>query len=1344
MLFCGLVKKVFSHTSYLLLLALFLTFEASATRQTVSFFNLTTRDGLVSNITNSIVQDKYGFIWIGTQEGLHRYDGFKMTVFQHDHTENSVSSSNISALLYDDDHIWIGTWDGLNVIDIHTFQIRRIYTGEARVIRALHKDQTGNIWIGTSAGILIHNKEKGEFRHYHTGNSNLSHNTIRSFYQSFSGEMWIGTYDGLNLFRNGQFTSWDLKGSYKPLLENNLILAIAPYARGIDSLLWVGTETGLSLFDTKSGNYTLYNSSNTGLSNEVIKCIYHENDSMLWLGTDFGLNIFNPESLEVETFYHDPLIDHTIASNVVWEIFEDRENRLWLITSNGVSVTDKSRPFFSFHEQYFSMQQPRIGNQVKDIIITETGDIWMATIHGVVRENPADGSRKIFTTTSPPHERILLNNVYALKEDDHGRIWIGTAGGINIWEPETENMISVTANRENGLLSNYISGFASDCDGNLWVTAWEGGLFRIDWDGVNPETMVFRLVDPNGDGRLVAGPGHIFYGSNSALWLIDNETLQKSSVEKVNKVLVNKQISSMISAADGSVWIGTLQELIRYFPSADSLVTLPIHTGRPRKIINLQEDERGNIWATTPDAIIRIKLPDKEQVLIPIDPNSPMKGFYPYCSTISKNGHIFFGGDNGYIKIDPDRVYLEDVAPGVFISGLLVNNQEISPSDTVNFLHKDIAFTDRLRLRHNQNSVTFEFTTLDFLFPEYVQFHYRMIPGNPEWVLTSGEKNFAVFANLKPGDYVFEVKGSDRFGRWSEPKTLSITIVPSLWLSRTFIILYIVLFISGTWYAYRVYRNRRRLRNELQLIKLEKQHSEELYQAKIRFFTNISHEFRTPLSLIIPPLQEMLKGNTGRANQEKLLKLANRNAQRLYKLVNQLLDFRKIEAEKLELAASPIELVSFCREIFNSFDDLAVRNEIDYYFSSKIHEITIEADREKIETIIFNLLSNAFKYTPVNGRIGLEISILQNGESPAQLEIAVTDNGIGISPDEQQHIFEQFYQTAESKSLKKGSGIGLTLAREYARLHGGNINVASEPGAGSTFVFSLPIKEPAINEGALPARNTRKIKRNEIKASEPDLPVTAKKVLVVDDNEDILELIEMNLKDHYHVTLAKNGQEALQVLEKQLPHLVISDVMMPVMDGMELCEKIKENKATTHIPVILLTARSLDMHKTEGISKGADLYITKPFDMDYLKSAIKGVFRREEQMTDYIKTQLLLNPGDQPNSNKNQDELFLKKVIDLIENNIANPELSVELLGSAMGMSATHLYRKLKESTGYSTKEIIMNYRMQKAAQMIANNEGNISEIMYAVGFSSLSGFSRSFKTKFGVAPTVYAEDQAS
>ncbi|KAF0201800.1 MAG: signal transduction histidine [Bacteroidetes bacterium] len=1321
------------------LLFLLCIFSLTLAGQTINFTNLTTRDGLSSNITNSIVQDKYGFIWIGTQEGLHRYDGFKMTVFQQNNSDGSISANNISALLYDDDYIWAGTWDGLNKINIHTFEVHRINTGDSRVIRALYKDSQGQIWIGTSAGLLVHNKKTGEFRHYNSSNSNLSHNTIRYFYQTSTGDMWIGTYNGLNRFRNGEFTSYNLKGTYKPLLKNNLIVYIKPFTSKNDSLLWIGTETGLVRFNTFTGDYKHYNASNTKLSNEVVKCINHQNDTILWLGTDFGLNIFNTRTLAVETHYHDPLINHTIASNVIWEIYEDRQKRLWLITSNGVSVTDKSQPFYSFFEQYFSNAEPRIGNQVKDILFSSDGMIWMATIHGVVMKNPETGTKKMFTTSSPPQERILLNNVYALKEDERGRIWIGTAGGINIWDAKKQKMHSVTSNRENGLLSNYISGFATDCNGNLWVTAWEGGLFLIVWDGEKPENMHFQLVDPNGDGRLLATSGHIFYGSNNNFWSIDNKTLQKTPVDKVNKALVNKQISSMMAGSDGTVWIGTLQGLIRYFPEKDSITVISVHTGRPRKIINLQEDQKGNVWATTTEAIIRLKLPGQEQILIPVDKNSQLKGFYHYCSDITHNGQILFGGDNGYILIEPGIIDSSDWTPKVFISGLYVNNQQLSPTDTAGLLQRDVAFTDYLRLKHNQNSLTFEFSTLDYLFPEFVQFQYRL--GQEEWMLTSGEKNFAVFSNLKPGDYVFEVKGSDRYGIWSDVKTLQIRIMPSLWLSKSFILLYFVLAISISWYAYRVYRNRRRLRNELQLIRLEKQHSEALYQAKIMFFTNISHEFRTPLSLIIPPLQELLKGNGSRMNQKKLLILAHRNANRLYKLVNQLLDFRKIEAEKLELAPSPMELVSFCREIFNSFDDLALRNEINYSFISNVDELAVEADREKLETIVFNLLSNAFKYTPFNESISLEISLVKLETGEKNVVLSVKDTGIGIAKEEQTHIFEQFYQTSESKSLKKGSGIGLTLAQEYALLHNGNIEVSSEPGEGSEFVFSFPVKPVHYIRNTETTKYKNIYQTESIQQHKSELPVTAKKILVVDDNEDILELIEMNLNDRYLITTAKNGEEALNIIERVQPNLVVSDVMMPVMDGIELCERIKLNKSTIHIPVILLTARSLEIHKTEGISKGADHYITKPFDMDYLKSAISGIFRREMQMMEYIKTQLVISPGNETDPKKNQDELFLKKVMSLIENNISNPELSVEMLGNALGMSATHLYRKLKEGTGYSTKEIIMNFRMQKAAYMIANNEGNVSEIMYAVGFSSLSGFSRSFKAKFGVAPTAYSKN---
>jgi signal transduction histidine kinase/ligand-binding sensor domain-containing protein/DNA-binding response OmpR family regulator len=1312
------------------------------TSNTPYFTNLTAREGLISNMTNSVVEDPYGFIWIGTQEGLNRYDGLRMTLFQHSGSPESLSSNNISALLNDGEYIWAGTWDGLNKINIKTHEVTRINTGEARVIRALYQDLRGRIWIGTSKGILVYHEVSGEFLHYHTNNSHLSHNTIRCFYESHDGYMWIGTYDGLNRFNDGDITSYNLKGNYKPLLENNLIVSIKPYLEGESALLWVGTETGLALFNTHSGNFHLFNASNTRLSNEVIKSIYHLNDSILWLGTDFGLNTFNTRNHEVVSYYHDPLIGHTIASNVIWEIFEDRRQGLWLITSNGVSITEKKEPFYRFHEQYFSTQPTRIGNQVKDILVASNGVIWLATIHGVVRKNPETAAEKSFSVSSPSGERILLNNVYALMEDESRRIWIGTAGGINIWDTEIERMFAITSNRRNALLSNYISGFASDCDGNLWVTAWEGGLFKVVWDRNHPDDMQFQLVDSNGDGLLVATPGKVYYGSNHGFWAIHPVSLRKTLVKTVVGAMGDRQLSAVIAGSDNSVWIGTLQQILRYFPENDSIISVEIQTGRPQKIINLCEDNQGYLWATTPDAIIRLHTETFEQTIIPFDNNAPMKGFYPNCAAQTNEGDILFGGDNGYIRITPGKVIVMDDEPQVFISGLFVNNRQVYPSGTDAIIKKDIAFTESLRLSHNQNSVTFEFSTLDYLFPGFVQFQYRLLPGQTEWVFTSGDKNFAVFSNLRPSDYLFEVRGTNRFGNWSETKQLPIKIVPSLWLSWGFVFLYVLLFISGAWYAYRVYRNRRKLRNELKYIRLEKQHAEALYQAKIRFFTNISHEFRTPLTLIIPPLQELLKKDTQPAVRDKMLKLASRNAQRLYKLVNQLLDFSKIEAEKLDMVPSPIELVSFCKNIFDSFDDLAARNETTYTFRSDVEVFYMEADMEKLETIIFNLLSNAFKYTPVSGKISLHLGFAETVNEGQIAEITVTDSGIGISREEQTYIFEQFYQTQESKSLKKGSGIGLTLAQEYAQLHNGRISVSSEPGKGSVFTFAIPVMKME-NTGVLqPPEKVSAAKGLILKQENMTLPENAKTILVVDDNEDILDFIDMNLNHRYRIWLARNGNEALDLLEKQPSHLVISDVMMPVMDGIELCARIKQNKVSEHIPVILLTARSLDMHKTEGMNTGADMYITKPFDIEYLQACINSIFRHEEQMEAYIKNRLLLNPENNHDNNKNQDELFLKKIISLIERNLSNPEFSVEMLSNTMGMSATHLYRKLKDITGYSTKEVIMNYRMQKAARMIENNEGNISEIMYSVGFSSLSGFSRSFKARFGVSPTTYASQK--
>ncbi len=1301
------------------------------------FTNLTTQDGLNSNVTNSIVQDKYGFIWIGTQEGVSRYDGYKMMRFQSEGHANSISSDNISTLLYDDDFIWIGTWNGLSRINITTFEIEQINTGDSKVIRTLFKDSSGKIWIGTANGILIYNEKLNSTTFHNTTNSSITHNTIRSFYETKDGTIWIGTYDGLNKYENHIFTGYNLKGNYKPLLENNLICTIHPYSDNNDSILWVGTETGLVKFDTTTGEYFQINSGNTPLSNEVIKCIYRQDDSLLWLGTDFGLNILNIDTREVHSYYHDPLINHTIANNVIWEIFEDQQKRLWLITSGGISIINHKTPDYVMKEAYYSYSEPRIGNQIKAMLVDHDQNLWMASIHGVIKKSATTEKESYFTTTSQPKRRILLDNVYALAQDKLDRIWIGTAGGINIWDPYTQTMKSVTANKQNGLTSNYISGFAMTDDGIMWVSAWEGGLYKVIGDSRKVDKLQFLKVEDNGEGRFLANGNRIFMSIANLFWEIDTKTLQKKSIQAINKELEYKAVSSQTAASDGSIWIGSENRLLKYQPDENSIKSIYISTGAPAKIINIREDKNGFIWCTTHNTLIRVDPTSDTYITMPVNTNTFFKGFYNYSNNVTRKNILYFGGDNGYIEVDPNHINITTEKPEVYISGLYINNQPKLPTDSVQISKLDVPFTDHLKLKYFQNSITFEFTTLDYLFPEVTQFKYRLLPDEDKWTTTSGEKNFAVFSNLKPGDYQFEIAGTNRLGNWSKTKLMTFHISPSLFLSKGFILLYIILIIALTYLIFHIYNYRQKLNNEMNILRLESEHNELMYNTKINFFTNISHEFRTPLSLILPPIQQLLK-NPSNPVQEKMLQLAYRNAQRLYKLVNQLLDLRKIETSEINLSTLPIEMNQLCGEVFQFFSDISSRNEINYTIKRSNEPIFALIDREKIEIVLFNILSNAFKYTPFGGAISLEIKRVNQ-----QVEIIISDTGSGISENDQLRIFDQFYQTAEqSKHIKTGSGIGLTLANEYVKMHKGLLTVNSSVQQGSTFTLTLTTCDPPKEYS-----NTQEIEAKALKSNDPQFllnipPASSKRILIVDDNEDILDFVRWNLQTEFHLITAKDGQEGWKVIKEERPNLVISDVMMPIMDGLELCAKIKADKSTAHLPVILLTAKTMEEQKLEGMQSGADLYITKPFDIDYLRSCIDAIFKRDRQLSEFIKNQLILTPSAPENNSYNPDEQFLSEVMSLIENNLSDSNLTVEYIAAKTNMSATHLYRKLKQITGRSTKELIIDYRLQKAALLIKSKRFNVTETMYAVGFSSLSAFSKSFKNKYGVSPGKYGNKE--
>ncbi len=1334
------------------LIVLLIILSVNTSAQSLFFSTLSTRDGLPSNIISAVTHDRYHFIWVGTGNGLARYDGNGFKIFKRGESENSLPANEISSLLVDDDFVWVGTWRGLCKINVRNFQITRIDLKENIVIRTLYKDKQKNIWIGTSNGLIRFSSAGNTFNYYTTENSALSHNTIRTIHQDARGNLWVGTYDKLNKldFNTNTFEVIDLKGNYKAELKNNLICDIKPVEHS-DSLVWVGTETGLCLLNTITHSYIRYSSENTKFSNEVIKNIYTGVDGNLWVGTDFGLNLFDPKTKKTTYYFHNPQVSYSIANNVIWQIAEDEGGVIWVVTSNGLSIINKHNRLFTYHEVNHKIGDKTVGNQVKSILVSKKGILWIATIHGVIRIDQQKNIQKTFDIESATSDRLLLNNVFTLEEDDQERIWIGTAGGINVWDEKKQVMHAVTANEENGLTSNYIAKFIKGADGSFWVSAWEGGLFKVVSGFDNLNAIRFEFVGDFASEKNTYALNALWAINSNELYRIDLSSYATKKVQAFNVLAKGRDIYSPYYSTKGSLWAGTLNGLIEYKPNIDSAIFHPIITGNDIDLNNIISDPSGNIWAAADKFVLKFSPSENKTEIFPLDKDLPLKTFYTNCSAKNNSGDLIFGGDNGYITF-PTDIKPNLYQPDVLITSLELNNKIVLPNQEINdkvILTEDMAFTKELTLDYAQRSATFEFSSLHYWQPDINVYAYKLEGFDDDWKYVSGLKNFAVYSNLASGTYALYVKGTNNYGVWSDTiASVKIIVKPPLFLSPAFLLLYTILALTTLIILIRIYVIRIKLKNELKIAILQKDHAEEIVQTKQQFFTNISHELRTPISLIIPPLQQILKKGNLNDENKCLITLAEKNSQRLLRLINQILDFRKLEHGNQSLKISWFDLVPFSQELFSLFSDRASRNEIDFTFKTEIKECQIWADREKVEIIIFNLLSNAFKFTPKKGKIEFTIA-LDNvvAFNAGAIRLSVIDSGIGIAKEEQTKVFEQFYQSTDAKVLEDGSGIGLTLVAEYTKLHRGEVKLVSSKGAGSTFSIYLP-----LGDAHFPVDKSLQGKEINILATKPpettdqdyQFNLRSKKplILLVEDNVDMIDFILLSLKDKYNFLTAENGEDGLHKAHTLLPEIIISDIMMPVMDGLELCKKVKQDNKTSHIPIILLTAKSLTSHKIEGIRMGADIYLTKPFEVDLLEAHIDHLLERKEELAQYFKHELITQPQAE-SGKENEDDRFLKKVMNTIEANISNTEFSVEVLSEEMGMSSTHLYRKLKSLTHISANEIIKKYRIKKASLLLKNKEGNISEIMYEVGFSNLSYFSKCFKTEFGLTPKEYQQRES-
>lgn len=1309
------------------------------------FNNLKVKDGLPVNEIFTINQDKRGFIWFGAINGFVRYDGYEMKMFRQDGTGDlALPDNQITSIEKDDnDGLWIGCYQGLIHFDTRNWKSKAIDLGGVREVRCLLCQGDSILWAGTSEGLFRINSHTLKYNVFDQQNSKLGSDIVRALYTDKDGNIWVGTFNGLNVIHpDGSMELFDLKGTYKPELKNNLILEIQPYARNNDSQLWIGTETGLVLFDRKSHWSQVFNSQNTHFGNEVVKCILPLKDGQVFFGTDFGFYSFNSKTMEFRVSTHDPFNNYSLANNVVWDIYEDNSGIIWLSTSDGISQLTISQNNFHFTPVYNNDGNAIVGNQVNDLYCDHDGTIWLATKKGVIAVS-RNGTNEMFTANNQSPSRLVFDNINTITGDNLGRIWIGSVGGINVWDKNMHRMYSITANFDlnKGLRSNYISAFVTPPDGSFWVLTWGGGMYKAKGDFSNIDEISFEYV-ANFNTNIFSCEKKIWLKHDKKVFTIDLTTMQVASPEKLNEVIGNKEIYSMHISSTGFLWIGLNNQLLRYNTTSGEYSLIDLHVGKESYLNNLVEDFNGDIWGTTLTSIVKFSVVSGQIETFPMNKGIPLDIFLTKSCTRSSDGHLFFGGNDGFISFNPREIKKNQFCPSTVISGFKVGNNPINSIDELkgrNRSDKLVTYCDKVILKYDQRSFTINFSSLHFGDPSRNLYAYMLEGYDKEWNYTSGNQNLATYSNLSPDKYLFKVKGTNNDGVWTDnPAELLIVVKPPVWASAWAVVIYIVILQLILVLLFFTYRNKIKWKEKIRTITIEKEKDEEISQAKQQFFTNISHEFRTPLNLIIGPAQTLLERHSNDADSKSLMQLILKNSRRLLSLVNQLMDIRKIETRSLKLNLQPIELIIFCREQYDLFIDMANNQNICFTFNAPEQFIQVNTDPVKLESIIQNLLSNAFKFTPNGGKIDFRI----DKDDSDLVRIIVEDTGKGITTEDQPLVFDRFFQGDNAAEKSSGYGIGLSLVKEYCELMKGSIHFTSTPGKGSTFIVEIPVentksltgyslsggKNEISNENSL--TDKKKLFENDYSLQ----PV----ILLVDDHPDTLEYIKICLSGKYSFLTSGNGKEALAILDKASIDLVISDIMMPEIDGLSLCERIRSNQRFSNIPVILLTAMVMARNEIDGIRAGADAYITKPFNIEVLEARIESLLARNQKIDDYIKRKLIVE--NQQVEVESYDEKLLQETISFINKHISDPEINIDKMCKDMGVSHSSLYRKVKNQTGLTLNELIRHVKMKKAAQLIKSKKMSISEIMDETGFTNHSYFAKCFKNEFGVSPREYIE----
>lgn len=1295
----------------------------------------TSDNGLLNNNITCITQDSKGYMWIGTTDGLMRFDGYGFTSFFHsDNDSTSIIGAEILDIHEDKaSNIWIATALGLSCYDhaLHRFRnftkFREGKNAFSNYITGVVDASDGKLWIATSYGIHLFDPRTGVFKivtFNAKGLSDAAANYIKKMVKDKAGNLWLGLVNGELIYFNTITRSYSIYSKHiDKQIGNKQDYRLTSLVIDKKNKVWAGFQNrGIVCYNSRGIIEQTLSKQAHNLINSNVVCLLVSDNNELLAGTNGSgiLSISNGKNNSAGNEFVN------LSSSKIASIFHDKQGNYWIAyLSGGIDV------FYSQYNQFNPNHYPEAissrNKTVLDVCVDHLNNLWLACdVNGLFKINRSTGQCTRFYSNLKNNFPSGNEAVTSVFEDSRGTIWVGSyTGGLSAIN--TNGNIVNYRNKpsdKHSIPGNSIKDITQDKKGNIWLTIDNRGFSMLDvktglFTNYNIDSL-FGSSWKNWTFNLIHRDSFVLVSTNDGIVVYNLKT------RKVRNYLADSDIRNKYRIgvipysffdSRNRLWLATKNGLVQYNMYNNLFTVYSVKDGfSANSITSITEDKQGNLWLGTFQGLIRFNPDTKRVNNFTIQDGLQGNQFNYGACYASPKGELVFGGTNGYSSFQSDSIKLNPFRPLIDITGFRISNVEIHPHDEGSPLGKDISCTDTIVLAYNQSNIGFSFTALNLVQSQKNQYAYKLEGFDKDWIHTNSSRQ-ANYTNLSPGTYRFIVKASNNDGVWNETgKTIIVIIHPPFWKTTWAYLLYVLLVLVLLYFFRKFTIININEKHRLKLERVEKEKQEEIHRHKVEFFTEISHEIRTPLTLIIDPIERLIEKEES-ATPPQLQSIYN-NIKKLHNLVNQLLDFRKMEASAL-LMLTNADIVAFISNHARDFETYATEKDISITVQSGQPTIPFRFDTEKMETILNNLLSNALKHTPAQGHISIDVK-RETMQTAEYVFISIENTGKGIAAEHIDNIFTSFYK---ADSYTEGSGLGLAIVKSLVELHSGTISVESRQNETVRFIIQLPFKEPA---SIAPPHSAKEQEQAEL----VEKPI----LLLVEDNNDVRDYITGIFSKTFQVVEAENGETGWLKSKEIVPDIIISDVMMPVMDGKQLCRKVKADALTNHIPVILLTAQNLDSQKQEGLSCGADDYIVKPFKSRELELKVTNLLTTQANLKARLKSQFLF--ASKQEIHNNDDQAFLSKAETAILNHLTDSDFDIELFAGEMYLSSRQLRRKLQAIAGISPVELIRDIRLKKSLELLKSGTYNVSEVAYMVGFNDPKYFSKVFSEHFNINPS--------